>query len=206
MSSDERDMEQQKADEQHVSDKATDDVSDPLNDDNPLPPASPDRENTDSPLLPSSPVQEAKGAEHVPSVPNPDKPRYRRRKPRHRRRKPKTGESSTQPLPADPNPDTGEGRLCQICYETPPGPSFPQRAPSSKCEHDANVCLACLASSITQQMDQKIWDQIACPVCPERLGFFDVKEFADIATFEKYVARRMLSCVHGSIIEYLLNL
>lgn len=91
------------------------------------------------------------------------------------------------PLPTTPDVDAGDERLCQICYETQPCSSFPQRATTSNCDHAAKVCSACLANSLAQQMDQKIWDQIDCPVCPERLGFFDVKEFADIATFEKSV-------------------
>ena len=99
------------------------------------------------------------------------------------------GDRDVGPLPSTPDVDAGDERLCQICYETLPGPNFPQRAPTSNCDHPANVCSACLAKSLAQQMDQRMWDQIDCPVCSERLGFFDVKEFADIATFEKSVNR-----------------
>lgn len=113
------------------------------------------------------------------------------------------------PLPTASDADAGDERLCQICYETLPGPSFPQRAPNSKCEHDANVCSTCLAKSLAQQMGQKMWDQIDCPVCSGRLGFFDVKEFADmliLLPLRSTSPEECCSAFTDSIIEYLLNL
>lgn len=75
--------------------------------------------------------------------------------------------------------------LCQICDRRQPGAQFPQRVPTSNCEHESEVCLHCLQTHISTSMAQKKWDQIECPTCSERLGFFDMKAFAAAATFEK---------------------
>ena len=78
-----------------------------------------------------------------------------------------------------------ETKTCNVCCESQSSTLFPSRSPTSTCKHSLEVCCLCLKKSIAEQMDQRMWDQIDCPMCPERMGFFDVKEFADTVTFEK---------------------
>ena len=78
-----------------------------------------------------------------------------------------------------------ETQICHVCCEVQFSDLFPSRLPTSTCKHAMEVCRLCLEKSIAEQMAQKIWDQIDCPTCSERMGFFDVKEFANTVTFEK---------------------
>lgn len=81
--------------------------------------------------------------------------------------------------------DVEETKMCHVCCEVQSSTLFPSRLPTSTCKHAVDACRLCLEKSIAEQMDQKIWDQIDCPMCPERMAFFDVKEFADTVTLEK---------------------
>ena len=72
---------------------------------------------------------------------------------------------------------------CIICFETLNGQNIPKRSTTSSCSHGPNVCRSCLATSIATQVDNKVWDQIDCPTCGQRLHFRDVKEFADPIVF-----------------------
>ena len=93
---------------------------------------------------------------------------------------PSSLEASQTPVIQD-----AETKMCHVCCESQSSTHFSSRSPTSTCKHSVEVCRLCLEKSIAEQMDQKIWDQIDCPVCTERLQFFDVKEFADLVTFEK---------------------
>ena len=77
--------------------------------------------------------------------------------------------------------------LCLVCWTTPRESDLPRRPPTFACDHPANVCIKCLAICISTQMDARIWDHIYCPECDSRLEYFDIKEHADSATFERYV-------------------
>ena len=76
-------------------------------------------------------------------------------------------------------------RDCIVCYETLNARSVPQRRITSACNHEPDVCRSCLATSISTQFNSKVWDQIACPSCSQRLGFQDVKAFADPDVFTR---------------------
>lgn len=74
---------------------------------------------------------------------------------------------------------------CIVCFETLEPTVFPKRTTTAACSHKPDVCLQCLSSSITTQSRDKMWDQIGCPSCGERLGYTDVQAFADSVVFER---------------------
>ena len=74
---------------------------------------------------------------------------------------------------------------CVVCYEFLNLQNTPERKITSSCNHEPDICRACLATSISTQMDSKVWDQIDCPTCSQRLNFHDVKAFADSEVFQR---------------------
>ena len=74
---------------------------------------------------------------------------------------------------------------CEVCFETLNGQNTPKRKTTFSCSHEPNVCRSCLATSIATQVNNKVWDQIDCPSCGQRLHFRDVKKFADPIVFER---------------------
>lgn len=69
-------------------------------------------------------------------------------------------------------------RDCVVCMESLPVADFPDRKITTQCQEVATICKACLASSITAQLDFKSWNQISCPLCLNLLESEDVKKFA----------------------------
>lgn len=78
-------------------------------------------------------------------------------------------------------------RECSICLDSLCLERFPKRNITSTCNHAPDVCLSCLAQSIATQFSTKVWDQIDCPTCSQRLQHTDIKTFASSVVFEKYV-------------------
>lgn len=78
-------------------------------------------------------------------------------------------------------------RECTVCMESFPQNNFSQRRITSNCQHAPDLCLQCLNTSITIQLDERPWNQLSCPLCPEILSFGDVQEFATKETFDRYV-------------------
>ena len=78
-------------------------------------------------------------------------------------------------------------RECGVCLESLGLERFPKRNITSTCNHAPDVCLSCLAQSIATQFSTKVWDQIDCPTCSERLQHTDVMKFASSVVFGKYV-------------------
>ena len=76
-------------------------------------------------------------------------------------------------------------RDCVVCYDTLNTRTVPQRRITSTCGHEPDVCRSCLAMSISTQFNSKVWDQISCPSCSQRLDFQDVKAFADPDVFAR---------------------
>ena len=74
---------------------------------------------------------------------------------------------------------------CIICLETLNADRFLMRKVTSSCKHEPNICLDCLRQSIASQFTGKIWNQICCPSCNERLEYHDIKAFADTVVFGK---------------------
>jgi hypothetical protein len=74
---------------------------------------------------------------------------------------------------------------CSVCMVSLLGEQFPQKRLAASCAHNPTTCLTCLAQSLQYQIEEKPWDHVACPECPERLSFAVVKEFATEASFER---------------------
>lgn len=74
---------------------------------------------------------------------------------------------------------------CIVCLETLEITAFPKRKTTAACSHKPDVCLQCLSNSIATQFADKMWDQIDCPSCGQRLEFIDVKAFASSVVFER---------------------
>lgn len=90
--------------------------------------------------------------------------------------------------PAQASAAIGENytsQVCSVCLETLNARLFPKRKITASCTHGANVCLGCIRQSISSQFTSKLWDQISCPSCNERLEHHDVKLFAEPTIFER---------------------
>ena len=74
---------------------------------------------------------------------------------------------------------------CVVCYDPLTTRTVPQRRITTACNHEPDVCRSCLATSISTQFNSKVWDQISCPSCSQRLEFQDVKDFADPDVFTR---------------------
>lgn len=74
---------------------------------------------------------------------------------------------------------------CVVCFEALNTATTPIRRIASSCDHEPLICTACLAQSITSQLESKIWNQIGCPMCNVELSYEDVQVFASKAAFER---------------------
>ena len=95
--------------------------------------------------------------------------------------------SNTNLTKSRPQVQSSLSKDCVVCYETLNTRTIPQRRITSACNHEPDVCKSCLARSISTQITSKVWDQISCPTCSQRLGFQDVKTFADPDVFTRLV-------------------
>lgn len=78
---------------------------------------------------------------------------------------------------------------CVVCFENLSPQNRPERKITCSCNHEPDVCRSCLSASISTQFNSKVWDQINCPTCGERLDFHDVRAFADSPVFERFEPR-----------------
>ena len=92
---------------------------------------------------------------------------------------------SKKSVTAAPTPEVVNDlrRDCVVCFETLTAENTPNRNITTSCDHEPDVCTTCLSTSISTQFTSKVWDQIDCPTCGERLGYQDVQEFADSDVF-----------------------
>lgn len=74
---------------------------------------------------------------------------------------------------------------CVVCFEALNTATTPIRRIASSCDHEPLMCTACLAQSITSQLESRIWNQIGCPMCNVGLSYEDVQVFASKAAFER---------------------
>ena len=88
---------------------------------------------------------------------------------------------------ARPNVDSAVAGDCAVCFETLNPQNTPRRKITSSCNHEPDTCKSCLTTSISTQLDNKVWDQIDCPTCGQRLDYKDVKAFADPIVFGRSV-------------------
>jgi len=77
-------------------------------------------------------------------------------------------------------------QYCAVCFESITTDDKPHRTVTSTCQHEIDTCHQCLATSISTQLSDKMWDQIGCPSCGERLTSDDVQVWAAKQTRERY--------------------
>lgn len=82
---------------------------------------------------------------------------------------------------------------CVVCFETLGSQNIPKRKITSSCNHEPDICRSCLATSISTQFNSKVWDQIDCPTCGQRLDFSDMKVFADSVVFGRSEPKQTLN-------------
>lgn len=84
--------------------------------------------------------------------------------------------------------DKDETRIeCPICLEEYPPSGFPKKATVTRqCDHPDKPCLQCLDSSITSIVESGALHLLACPVCPQKLTRWNIKEYATKSIYERY--------------------
>lgn len=87
--------------------------------------------------------------------------------------------------PPSPASSIVADRNCLVCYDVLDEYNTPQQRTTSSCQHESNICRQCISTSINSQFATKMWDQIQCPSCNERLGYHDMQNFAEQETFER---------------------
>ncbi|KAH7078278.1 hypothetical protein FB567DRAFT_406090, partial [Paraphoma chrysanthemicola] len=92
-------------------------------------------------------------------------------------------------------------RECVICTDIRPVHRFPDRAPTSQCTHASSACRHCLRTWIQSEFSTKIWNEINCPVCAERMQYDDMQEFAPRDVFRRY-DKLTTKAVYDSIPNY----
>ena len=79
----------------------------------------------------------------------------------------------------------GGEKECIVCTEFRDATGFPRASVTKTCTHAPRTCLECVARCIASDLDSKLWNDISCPECRERLEYDDVQLFADEATMER---------------------
>ncbi|KAH6620068.1 hypothetical protein C7974DRAFT_225695 [Boeremia exigua] len=75
---------------------------------------------------------------------------------------------------------------CLVCTDNRLVSRFPTHPPTARCVHNADVCRRCLRTWIDTSFADRVWDEIDCPVCSQRLAYEDVREFAPSEIFRRY--------------------
>ena len=76
---------------------------------------------------------------------------------------------------------------CLICYGLIDSVQNLVRKPTSSCLHEVNVCKSCLSTSISSQLENRLWTRISCPAlaCDKLLEYNDIQEFAEPHVFAR---------------------
>ena len=78
---------------------------------------------------------------------------------------------------------------CQVCTETIGHVGVPCKTLITKtCDHNAEICMPCLQTNISTQLESKNWDVLVCPHpgCNGRLDYQDVITHANQTTKDRY--------------------
>lgn len=89
---------------------------------------------------------------------------------------------------------------CVVCTDSRSLFHFPSHPPTARCNHNVDVCRRCLRTWIRTTFTSKVWDEINCPTCSERLDYEDVRQFAPSDIFCKYdklSAKAALEAISG---------
>lgn len=74
---------------------------------------------------------------------------------------------------------------CSACMEHLPLSVFPVEKITPDCMHATDICLDCISSSITTQMESSTVDQLKCPLCPGLLTYQAIQTYASKATYTR---------------------
>lgn len=83
-------------------------------------------------------------------------------------------------------PQTSLAAHCFVCDDAWDENNRPQRSVNPKCKHEIKTCTRCLKKHIDSELARTAPEGIEYPDCKDRLGYYDVKDFAASDTFEKY--------------------
>ncbi|KAH0556749.1 hypothetical protein GP486_005463, partial [Trichoglossum hirsutum] len=76
---------------------------------------------------------------------------------------------------------------CCVCEEDLPDHRFPDRDITNDCHgHSRGACLECVAREIQRTLETSSWSETQCILCPGRLNYGQISEFAFKEVFEKY--------------------
>lgn len=89
--------------------------------------------------------------------------------------------------PSTPRPSQAVNTECIVCFSSFEPAKTLMRQPTSSCVHEVNICRPCLSTSISSQIEAKLWTRIGCPApaCGEYLGYGDIQEFAEPQVFAR---------------------
>jgi len=91
-------------------------------------------------------------------------------------------------------------KACTICTDALVLSHFPARAPTELCTHPPTICSRCLRKWIDYSFKMRVWNQIDCPVCDQRLQHADVKAFADpelAVKYEEFATKAAIEAIPG---------
>lgn len=74
---------------------------------------------------------------------------------------------------------------CQICAESVGLKDYPEQAVTASCKHQKDVCSACVARTISTELEEQGWERLKCPVCSALLSSDDVERLADDQTISR---------------------
>lgn len=98
--------------------------------------------------------------------------------------------TTTQPFPVANTTSASvstvtDPTFCIICEEDFTPEFTPPAWITLACEHTPTICKKCMTRSIASDLENKIWNQIACPECPALLEYEDIRRLADAESFAR---------------------
>lgn len=75
---------------------------------------------------------------------------------------------------------------CTICFDDFSATVRPPAWISLACQHEPSACSDCVAKSIRSDLETRMWNDIRCPECKEKLIHDDIQRLADRETFDRY--------------------
>jgi len=79
-------------------------------------------------------------------------------------------------------------KTCSACWELKQGDSFPQTRITSECQHELDICLACLQEGLRghiDRLDHRERKSLVCPSCFAVLSYEEVRKWSDTESFKK---------------------
>ena len=90
---------------------------------------------------------------------------------------------------------------CVVCYDSITSNHL-TRLSTISCDHLPNMCQLCLVQHITSSIDGKMWDQVDCPSCNERLDYQDIMALADAKPSARQGRKHLHLFNHDLILRY----